>query len=431
MSDLVSARFSKIPPPGWSRVDIGNVLRPLSRPISMRDDEVYRLVSVRRRYGGMFDRERLPGRLILTKNLEWVVPGAFILARMQVVHGACCVVPVEMEGAAVSGSYVQFEASRECDLGFFGWLAQIPQVATLFRDASQGVVIEKMTFDLGRWLSFEVNLPPLGEQRRIAEVLDTLDEAIRKTEQLIAKLKQVKQGLLLTRGIDENGELRDPERHPEQFKKSPLGRIPKAWELLALGAVADISSGTTPSRENPSYWKNGSIPWVKTAEVDFSLISDTEEKVNEAALSQTSLRLFPSGTVLVAMYGQGATRGRSAILEVAATTNQACAAIEGFVGRICQKFLFHYMGASYRRLRGLGHGSNQTNLSAALLSEMELQLPPLWEQNLIADRLDSMDARLASENGAVAKLRLLKQGLMEDLLTGRVRVTPLLAGATP
>ncbi len=73
-------------------------------------------------------------------------------------------------------------------------------------------------------------LPPLPEQRRIAEILDTLDEAIRKTEQVIAKLQQMKQGLLhdlLTRGIDDNGELRDPERHPEQFKDSPLGRIPR------------------------------------------------------------------------------------------------------------------------------------------------------------------------------------------------------------
>ncbi len=89
---------------------------------------------------------------------------------------------------------------------------------------------------------FAVPLPPLPEQRRIAEILDTLDEAIRKTEQVIAKLQQMKQGLLhdlLTRGIDENGELRDPERHPEQFKDSPLGRIPREWEVAPLENLAD------------------------------------------------------------------------------------------------------------------------------------------------------------------------------------------------
>ncbi|MBK8936883.1 MAG: restriction endonuclease subunit S [Polyangiaceae bacterium] len=88
--------------------------------------------------------------------------------------------------------------------------------------------------------------PPLPEQRQIAAILDTLDDAIRKTEQIIAKLKQVKQGLLhdlLTRGIDDNGELRDPERHPEQFKDSALGRIPKGWEVSHLATVAEVRSG--------------------------------------------------------------------------------------------------------------------------------------------------------------------------------------------
>ena len=89
-------------------------------------------------------------------------------------------------------------------------------------------------------------LPPLPEQHRIAEILDTLDEAIRKTEQVIAKLDQMKQGLLhdlLTRGLDDNGELRDPVRHPEQFKDSPLGRIPKDWAVNALTELAEVRSG--------------------------------------------------------------------------------------------------------------------------------------------------------------------------------------------
>jgi len=105
-----------------------------------------------------------------------------------------------------------------------------------------------------------VPLPPLPEQRRIAEILDTLDEAIRKTEQVTAKLQQMKQGLLhdlLTRGIDENGDLRDPERHPEQFKDSPLGRIPREWaanrirEICRLGRGRVISQGYLSANPGP------------------------------------------------------------------------------------------------------------------------------------------------------------------------------------
>ena len=100
-------------------------------------------------------------------------------------------------------------------------------------------------------------LPPLPEQRRIAEILDTVDEAIRRTEQVIAKLQQMKQGLLhdlLTRGIDENGELRDPERHPEQFKDSPLGRIPREWEVGPLERLMALTY------RYPSYYGIQYIP---------------------------------------------------------------------------------------------------------------------------------------------------------------------------
>jgi len=271
-------------------------------------------------------------------------------------------------------------------------------------------------------------VPSFPEQRQIAEVLDTVDEAIRKTEAILAKLKQVKQGLLrdlLTRGIDEYGELRDPERHPEQFKDSPLGRIPKAWEVYSLGDVADVSSGTTPARGHAAFWSPGEVPWVKTGEVDFSTIYDTDEKVSRRALSNTSLRLYGPSTVLVAMYGQGKTRGRSAILGVAATTNQACAAIVGNE-RIDQGFLFHYLSAEYARLRSLGHGSHQTNLSGALLSAMDVVVPPLEEQRKVALRISTLDTRSDEEGLSLSKFRKLKKGLMNDLLTGRVRVTPLL-----
>jgi len=274
-------------------------------------------------------------------------------------------------------------------------------------------------------LSLSLTLPPLPEQRRIAEILDTLDAAIRKTEQVIAKLQQMKQGLLhdlLTRGIDERGELRDPERHPEQFKDSPLGRIPSGWEIAPLREVAAISSGTTPSRSAPRYWQGGIIPWVKTAEVRGNRIEDSEERVTEVALLETGLRLYPPGTVLVAMYGQGATRGRAALLGIPATTNQACAAIECEPGRLLPTFLLELLGWSYERLRGAGHGSNQTNLSAALLGDLSFFWPPAVEQRRIDDVLGGVRARLKAEREGLEGHAKLKLGLMDDLLTGRVRV---------
>jgi type I restriction enzyme, S subunit len=128
---------------------------------------------------------------------------------------------------------------------------------------------------------FECDLPPLREQRRIAEILDTLDEAIRKTEQVIAKLQQMKRGLLhdlLTRGIDENGELRDPERHPEQFKDSELGRIPRGWEVLRVGsALESIEQGWSPDCDTEAARKD---QWgvLKTTSVTWAGYEDSASK---------------------------------------------------------------------------------------------------------------------------------------------------------
>jgi type I restriction enzyme, S subunit len=112
-------------------------------------------------------------------------------------------------------------------------------------------------------LPYEVNVPPLPEQRRIAEVLDAADVAIRQTEALVAKLKQMKQGLLhdlLTRGLDENGELRDPVAHPEQFKDSPLGRIPRGWEIRTLGSLCSLLNGLA---FKPDDWSEAGLPIIR------------------------------------------------------------------------------------------------------------------------------------------------------------------------
>ncbi len=122
--------------------------------------------------------------------------------------------------------------------------------------------------DLKRFKVFKPDLE--GEQTRIAYLLDTLDEAIAKTEAVIAKLKQVRAGTLhdlLSYGLDENGQLRDSIAHPEQFKDSPLGRIPRAWDVRRVSDFCDSYAGGTPSRGMLTFFK-GDIPWVKSREVN-------------------------------------------------------------------------------------------------------------------------------------------------------------------
>lgn len=283
-----------------------------------------------------------------------------------------------------------------------------------------------------RFARLELPVPPLPEQRQIAAILDTVDEAIRKTEQIIAKLKQVRQGLLhdlLTRGIDDNGELRDPEHHPEHFKDSPLGRIPRDWAVVELGKIAEVFNGTTPSRARSDYW-SGTVPWLSSGCVNDYCVTSPTEHVTELAVSDRSMRIVPAGAVVVGMIGEGRTRGMSARLEISASINQNLAAVVP-IAEANGTYIHLYLTHHYGRLRGGGRGSNQDALNCSLVRKFPVFAPLGPEQGRIASFMADFEQRQDAENVACGKLVLLKAGLMEDLLTGRVRVTSLLESVTP
>lgn len=170
-----------------------------------------------------------------------------------------------------------------------------------------------------------------------------------------------------------------------------------------LGEHAHTTSGSTPPRGDKRYWSSADIPWVKTGEVAFAPITRTEEFISRQALAECSLTLLPPRTVLIAMYGQGKTRGQSAILEIEATTNQACFAILPN-DTWDADFLHHWLMASYDDLRGLseGRGGNQANLNGALLNALEIPAPDVDEQRRIVTRLKSQLAEATAIAQAAA-----------------------------
>ena len=148
--------------------------------------------------------------------------------------------------------------------------------------------------------------------------------------------------------------------------------------------IAHVGSGTTPKRGRPDYWEGGTVPWVTSGAVTAGVVRQPSELVTEAALRGTSLRLWPSGTLLVAMYGEGQTRGRCAELAIDATCNQACAAIALRPGLDAYRRLVHlHFDANYSANRRLASGGVQPNLSGALIKEMVVALPPPEEAERI------------------------------------------------
>lgn len=176
---------------------------------------------------------------------------------------------------------------------------------------------------------------------------------------------------------------------------------------VSLGTLARITSGGTPDRTNPGYW-NGSVPWVKTALIQNCEIEidDIDERITEAGLAKSSAKLIPAGSILMAMVGQGKTRGQVAILRTEAAVSQNCAAIilkEGAdCGYVYQQLLFRY-----KAIRNASNSSGQQNLNAQLICEIRVPLPPLLIQRLVAGMLFTWDRAIEkAEQLVVAKKRL-------------------------
>lgn len=192
------------------------------------------------------------------------------------------------------------------------------------------------------------------------------------------------------------------------------------WNRRRLEEVAEVSSGGTPSRNKDSYW-NGDIPWVSTTLIDFNLITDTEEKITEEGLRNSSAKLFPKDSLLMAMYGQGKTRGKVAMLGIDSTTNQACASIMTNREVLDSSFLFQNLSKRYHEIRDLSNRGGQENLSGTIIKSIEISFPSLTEQKRIADFFSLINERILAQSKIIAQLQTLMTGLREQLFKQKIR----------
>lgn len=176
------------------------------------------------------------------------------------------------------------------------------------------------------------------------------------------------------------------------------------WPMVELGDVCTIRSGGTPARNNPDYW-NGSIPWVTTTLINYSAIDRANEFITEDGLKNSSAWIVPKGTVLMAMYGEGVTRGRVAILGIDAAINQACAAFVPKNNSFAPAFLYRALQSRYEDLRNISdaRGGNQSNLSAQVLKEYAIPLPPLATQQSIVAEIEAEQALVAANRELIAR----------------------------
>jgi type I restriction enzyme S subunit len=196
--------------------------------------------------------------------------------------------------------------------------------------------------------------------------------------------------------------------------------LPPNWAWVKLGDVCSTTSGGTPSRGNSKFY-DGDIPWVKSGELDKGLILDTEEKISDEALKNSSAKIFPKGTLLIALYG--ATIGKLAFLGIDAATNQAVCGIYKNVN-IDSNFLFNFLFFKKAYLVKQSIGGAQPNISQGILKNLEIPLPPLPEQKKIVEKIEELfsglDSGVASLKKAKEQIRLFKQSVLVSAFNGKL-----------
>ena len=279
----------------------------------------------------------------------------------------------------------------------------------LFESLSMGSTfkaIRKMEIE-----KFRVLLPPLPEQKKIAEILSTVDQAIEKVDEAIVKTKRVKKGLmqeLLNKGIGH-----------KEFKQTEIGRIPDEWKVVRLGDISlDLIGGGTPSTSNPGYW-NGDVAWMTSAHINDREIKTGQRYITKEGLQNSATSVVPEGNLLVA------TRvgiGKAAINKIDIAISQDLTGIMINKNRSIPDFVYWCLINNKNRLKSLAQGSTIKGILRERLGNLRLPLPPLPEQKKIAEILSTVDKRIQLLRERKERLGRAKKGLMNDLLTGKRKV---------
>lgn len=394
--------------------------------------------------------DRLPPELrIGTGDLLWNSTGTGTIGRAVVYDGSLPESTVD--------SHVTIVRPSSIDPRYLGYFVEMSVIQHEVIDGHVGSTNQQ---ELPRSFVEELLVPlsPLAEQRRIVARIDALFAEIAEGEAALAEARKgldiFRRALLkaavtgeLTRdwraanpasetGHDLLARIADKRTRNEAAKRrfrraddvkfldvTALPMIPETWTWTTLGALFDISTGSTPSRTESAFW-GGDIPWVSSGEVAFCRIRSTRETISAAGLGNPTTRLNPIGTVLLAMIGEGKTRGQCAILDVPAANNQNAAAIRVAGTPIPPEFVYHVLEERYFTSRRESQGGNQPALNAGKVADMPIPLPPLREIDeilrCISESTVAYADTLAMLDAEATDAARLKQSILKAAFEGRL-----------
>ena len=392
-------------PTGWQEVKLGDIATIIK--VKNKENKNYPVLSNSAIYGVVLQEEYFYKKIASkndTTNYYIVDIGNFIYnPRISENAPAGPINVNKLTKGIVSPLYTVFYVKKEYSDFIAFYLSSSLWVNYLKEIANYGARYDRLGINDKMLLSIPILLPPLEEQKRIAEVLSLCDDIIENLTELIDKKEQYKKGVM-QRVL--SGEVR--------FKG-----FTDEWKTVRLGDITEMSSGGTPNTKNKEYW-NGNIVWVTIKDITSAnnFLYDSEKKITKKGLENSSAKMFPINTILYAMY---ASIGECIISKVECTTSQA------ILGMECSEkidFMFlYYLLVSYKnnakRMRQTG---TQPNLNKQIVSDFEFNIPSLEEQKKIAGLLSLIDEDIENLKKQLELRKQQKKGLMQKLLTGEVRI---------
>ncbi len=284
----------------------------------------------------------------------------------------------------------------------------------LIQESTVGAVQKKLPIKNIRDLN--IPFPDFDIQNKIVDLLSTIDKKIENCKSINKNLEALAKSIYRYHFIDFEPYSQD------NFKSTTIGEIPENWEVQSIGDfVDDMKNGGTPKRGESDYWDDGTVPWLKTGEINNNMIIKSEEYITELGLKNSSAKLLPINSIIMALYGKG-TAARVGLLKLKATTNQACCAM------ICNDFnktlfLYLFLLFNQKEIENLASGSVQQNLSKDLIANLELVVPPIE----IIENLPFKEIydKIANNYFEIEYLTNLRDTLLPKLMSGEIDVSKI------
>jgi len=382
----------------WNEVSLAEVTQQVRDVVKVQRGSAYPLLGVRWYAKGPFLREVATAENSKATTLYRVTPGLFIYNRLFAWKGSFGLVGDALDGSYVSNEFPLFECNaarllpRYLNLHF-----QQTSLWSLIDEISTGTTASRNRWKEQQFGEHLILLPPLPEQRRIVDVMSAVDAQID--------------------ALEEESVLHD------NVYRSFLTLLVTQYPLVSIAdVVTRATSGGTPSRKRADFF-DGDIPWLKSGEVEDDRIETAKESITEAGLAACAARLVPAGATLVAMYGQGDTKGRAGYVMSPVATNQAVLALTPNGDRVHARYLLHAVRSRTDALRQRAVGAAQPNLSKALVISTEIPLPlELGEQERLANGLDSIRNLTRTVRAELASLRIFRSSLLTALLSQAITI---------